>query len=159
VNLALHACKDALQDGIENIVFVTNDTDIAPAVAMIRQCAPKVLIGLVIPTTDGQRRPNVALKEYAHWTRNSIKTEELMQAQLPRVIPHKKSAIVKPDSWYANPTFLKEALALGERKGKTRSAVFRWLDTANDHYQGKTPLEILESDGGMCVVEYLRSCS
>jgi hypothetical protein len=54
VNLALHAYHDAVAGNVDQIVVVTNDTDIAPALEMIRKYTQAV-IGLVVPTTDRQR--------------------------------------------------------------------------------------------------------
>ena len=82
VNLALHAVKDALLGDIEHVVIVTNDTDIAPALNMIR-AHTKAVIGLVIPTTDHERIPNAELGNYAHWVRTHITEVEPKLAQLP----------------------------------------------------------------------------
>jgi len=49
VNIAIHALYDVLTDDtIQQIVFVTNDTDLAPAVDMISNLG-RVVIGTVIP--------------------------------------------------------------------------------------------------------------
>lgn len=60
VNLALHAYHDAISGEIDHAVIVTNDTDIAPALSMIRTHT-KVRIGVVVPTTDHTRLPNTDL--------------------------------------------------------------------------------------------------
>ncbi|TVP88645.1 MAG: NYN domain-containing protein, partial [Pseudomonadaceae bacterium] len=96
VNLALQAYHDAITGQIDHAVIVTNDTDLAPALQMIREHTT-VLIGLVIPTTDQQRRPNSGLVELAHWKRLHINSAELAACQLPRVIPGRK-ATTKPES-------------------------------------------------------------
>jgi 6-hydroxy-3-succinoylpyridine 3-monooxygenase len=49
VNLALQAYHDAITGQIDHAVIVTNDTDIAPALEMIRTHT-QVLIGVVVPT-------------------------------------------------------------------------------------------------------------
>ncbi len=97
VSLALHAYHDALTGAVDQVVIVTNDTDIAPALDMIRTHSP-VMIGLVVPTTNLQREPNADLSERAHWTRRHITMAELAASQLPRVIPGRKVTL-KPESW------------------------------------------------------------
>jgi 6-hydroxy-3-succinoylpyridine 3-monooxygenase len=57
VSLALHAFHDAITGKIDHAVIVTNDTDIAPALEMIR-AHTGVIVGLVIPTRDHTRQPN-----------------------------------------------------------------------------------------------------
>ncbi len=49
VNLALQAYHDAITGAVDQVVIVTNDTDIAPALKLIRTHTP-VKIGVVIPT-------------------------------------------------------------------------------------------------------------
>jgi 6-hydroxy-3-succinoylpyridine 3-monooxygenase len=156
VNLAIHAVKDALKSSIDHIVFATNDTDIAPALEMIRACAPQVIIGLVIPTTNHERRPNYSLQEHAHWTRNCITLQELASAQFPRVIPNKKRAIVKPDAWFSYSHSLASILVMGKEYGKSRRSIFKWLDTPNNYWQGKKPFEILDAGQGDEIIAYLQ---
>jgi len=51
VNLALQVYHDAMTQQIDHAVIVTNDTDIAPALQMIREHT-RVLIGVVVPTSQ-----------------------------------------------------------------------------------------------------------
>ena len=156
VNLALHAVKDALVGDIEHIVIVTNDTDIAPALEMIR-AHTKAVIGLVIPTTDHERVPNADLVKYAHWVRTHITEAELKAAQLPRVIAGGRRPVSKPDSWFARPDLLQRALELGAAELGSRSKVFQWLRKPNFHYGGRTPLDLLESTDGEQVIQFMEA--
>ncbi|MNC63938.1 6-hydroxy-3-succinoylpyridine 3-monooxygenase HspA [compost metagenome] len=61
---------------IDHAIIVTNDTDIAPALQMIRKHTP-VKIGVVVPTTDHQRTPNTELAKLAHWMRTHVTHAEL----------------------------------------------------------------------------------
>lgn len=106
VNLALHLYRDAvLQHSCDQVVVVSNDTDIAAAVQFLQQDAgDRIDIGIVIPIPKSapgtpRRPPNEQLSRYAHWTRRYILEEELMSAQLPAVIPTRKKPIRKPDFW------------------------------------------------------------
>ena len=106
VNLALHLYRDAVvQKCCERIIIVSNDTDIAPAVKLLRDEADKnVQIGIVIPMrkplpNSRHRPPNEQLSKYAHWTRRYILDAELIASQLPDVIPTNKKPIRKPHIW------------------------------------------------------------
>jgi hypothetical protein len=80
VNLSVNALYDVIMSPeIEQVVFVTSDTDIAPSMEKIQEFNrvleqkgdhPPVRIGLIIPTRDNSkhRRPNEALNQYSHWT-------------------------------------------------------------------------------------------
>ena len=98
VNLALHAYHDAANGIVDQVVIVTNDTDIAPALKMIRDFTP-VEIGVVVPTRDHVRKPNVALSELAHWVRTHITDLELSNSQMPDVIIAGRRPTKKPASW------------------------------------------------------------
>jgi len=98
VNLALHAYHDAINNIVDQVVIVTNDTDIAPALQMIRDFTP-VVIGVVIPTTSNIRQPNAALTKLAHWVRDHITDSELANSQMPNVIIGGRKPAIKPASW------------------------------------------------------------
>jgi 6-hydroxy-3-succinoylpyridine 3-monooxygenase len=144
VNLALHALFDAMSGEIEHIVIVTNDTDIAPALQMIRSHS-KAVVGLVIPTTDYKRMPNADLTKHAHWVRRQITLKEMQSCQLPRVIADRKRPISKPDSWYARPDLLARAIKLGVEQLGARSKVFQWLNSPNEYWEDQLPLDLLEA--------------
>lgn len=157
VNLALHALKDALLEGIEHVVVVTNDTDIAPALEMLRKHTTAV-VGLVIPTTDDARIPNNSLCQHAHWVRSNITPAELARSQFPRVVaPSARRPAVKPESWYARPDLLKKALELGEVQLGSRNKVFQWLGKPNPYYNNQSPIEVLESPTGEEVLMFMQT--
>ena len=106
VNIALQAYRDAIKGEAEQIVFVSNDSDLAPAVAAIREdMGDRVKIGVILPirkpdNPDEQKRPgNASLSEFADWTRSYITPAELSASHLPAKIPTKKKPIEKPDYW------------------------------------------------------------
>lgn len=155
VNLALHAYHDALSGEVDQVIFVTNDTDIAPAMQMVRHHSDAI-VGLVIPTTDHVRNPNGELAELAHWVRSHITVAELEASQLPRVIPGRKPTI-KPDSWYRTPDIFMEVLELTIAIRGSRSKAFQWLHQENIHFDGRSPLQTIEAtdDGAQAVLDYI----
>ncbi len=151
VNLALQAYHDALTGEVDQVVIASNDTDLAPALRMIRENT-NVVVGLVVPTCDHKRDPNADLTKYSHWTRTHISEHELAAAQLPRVVPKKRGFSLKPVSWYARPDLLRAALDLATKVRGTSGAAFKWLSTPNEYLHGALPLEMLESDEGAAQV-------
>lgn len=107
VNIALGmyraACRaDQLQIG--QIVLVSGDTDLAPALAAIRQDFPHIRLGVILPHRMEDRtlvrNPPGSLKAHVDWTRAYITEAELSACQLPVKVPLlRKPAIVKPDYW------------------------------------------------------------
>ena len=156
VNLALQVYHDAITGQIDHAVIVTNDTDIAPALAMIR-AHTQVLMGVVVPTTDHTRPPNTDLVKLAHWTRRHINSSELAACQLPRVIPGKRPTI-KPDSWYGQPELLKEIMELAIPVRGSRASAYKWMEQPNPYLDNEIPIELAETvDGAARVLEYIRS--
>lgn len=156
VNLALQAYHDAITNQIDHAVIVTNDTDIAPALKMIR-AHTNVLIGVVVPTTNQTRPPNTDLVKLAHWKREYVNASELAACQLPRVIPGRK-ATIKPESWYAQPELLQEILELSIPVRGGRSAAFKWMELPCSYLDGERPIELAETvEGANRVLEYIRN--
>ena len=156
VNLALQAYHDAITGQIDQAVIVTNDTDIAPALAMIREHT-KVLIGVVVPTTDHTRPPNTDLVKLAHWKREHINASELAACQLPRVIKGRKPT-AKPESWYGQPDLLQEILSLAIPIRGSKAAVFKWMEQPNSYLGGERPIDLIESEAGANqVIAYMQN--
>ncbi|MGI2036200.1 NYN domain-containing protein [Rhizobium panacihumi] len=83
VSLALQLYDDAIRGEVDQVVLVTNDTDLTPAFEMLAARCPHIVRGLVIPTRkigDGgevEREANVSLANHAHWVRRHISEDEL----------------------------------------------------------------------------------
>ncbi len=156
VNIAVEALFDALTEtDIEQLIFVTNDTDIAPVMRKIRKHTNKTL-GLIVPTKPNTRPPSSKLIDYADWTRHSIKNYELKASQMPRVIAKSSRAtlrksIIKPTSWYGHPELLSKIFDTLQpcMKGKVNK-VWQWLETEKPNVEGlpildKLPIEMLDT--------------
>lgn len=105
VNIALTAYRDAIKGLVDILVFVSNDTDLEPALSAIRQdMGQTIQIGIVIPLRQPEphkpkRPPNQRLSKYANWTRDYLTHDELANSHLPLKIPTSKKTIFKPDYW------------------------------------------------------------
>jgi len=105
VNIGIQIIKDILTEDVEQIVLVSNDTDLAPALEMSRELRPDMKIGVIFPINDrgqkGSRKPNRELSDNADWTRTKINEIELSDHQLPQTIPKKNGRGIcrKPEYW------------------------------------------------------------
>jgi uncharacterized LabA/DUF88 family protein len=102
VNIVLHMYRDAACRACDLLVLCSNDSDLEPVLAMIRTDLPDIRIGLVLPRSaenSGARRSG-RLERHAHWTRHSIRVEELAGSQLPdRLRDHRNRTIQRPEEW------------------------------------------------------------
>ena len=92
VNLAVHMLNDAWLDACDCAVVVSNDSDIAEAMRLVRQQHEK-RIGLLTP---GTRKPSQQLLKQADFARH-IRPGALRASQLPDPIPG--TNIRKPARW------------------------------------------------------------
>ena len=109
VNIAIHAYRDVMMGRAEQIVFVSNDSDLEPALSAIRQDkGGSVTIGVILPIRKPddfdarqtrQRPRSESLSRHADWTRTHITSAELAASHLPLMVPTKKKPIRKPDYW------------------------------------------------------------
>lgn len=136
VNIAIHALYDVMTDSsLEHVVFVTNDTDLAPVLKMIASLN-RVAIGLIVPIKDKALRPaSTMLTEHASWCMSAIDEPSLKSSGLPRVVSnsvrHQKlrKAIVKPNGWFGQKEIVEQVLnTLGEvLKGSGEK--WQWLES------------------------------
>ncbi len=92
VNLAVHLLNDAWLNDYDCAVLVTNDSDIAEALRLVRKHKNK-LIGLITPGTS---RTSKELRAHADFLRR-IRKSALQRNQLPSPIPG--TSIIKPANW------------------------------------------------------------
>lgn len=103
VNLGLQVYRDAVRDQCDQQVICTNDSDLEPALQLVRQDAPSVQIGLVVPLRvnglPGGAVSNKRLTKRVHWVRQHILDAELESSQLPNNVNTNKKPAQKPDHW------------------------------------------------------------
>lgn len=96
VNLAVHILNDAWLNQYDCAVLVSNDSDIAEALRLVKEQHDKK-IGLIFPTIDRKRKPSKQLLAYADFVKE-IRHDLLKNSQLPDKIPN--TSIRKPVGWY-----------------------------------------------------------
>ena len=94
VNLALHVLNDAWANSYDCAVIVSNDSDLATALQLVKEQHKKV-IGLITPGAP-KRKPSWQLKKYANFV-VPLRAWALEKCLLPDVIPN--TEIRKPESW------------------------------------------------------------
>ena len=92
VNLAVHLLNDGWLNSYDCAVVVTNDSDIAEALRLVRHY-PRKRVGLVNPQAG---RASHQLRQNADFVR-TIFTRALRQSQLPNPIPG--TSLKKPARW------------------------------------------------------------
>lgn len=92
VNLAVHLLNDAWLNKYDCAVLVSNDSDIAEALKLVKEHHKK-LIGLILPENCS---PSKELIKYANFIK-TVRKGVLASSQLPNPIPGTK--IHKPNSW------------------------------------------------------------
>jgi 6-hydroxy-3-succinoylpyridine 3-monooxygenase len=148
VALAVHAVHDALTKEVDQVVFVTNDTDLVPAMEIIRK-KTNVVVGLIVPTKKNIRQKNKGLDELSHWSRDHITDEELKNSQLPTPIQAPGKSIQKPISWYPRPDLLHPILEEAKRVCGSSGAAWKWLNEPSEKFfGGKAPIELTENEEG-----------
>jgi uncharacterized LabA/DUF88 family protein len=107
VNIAIELYRDCAKGECDQVVLVSNDSDLAPALRAVSEDFPAVRRGLVIPTKG---RKSQSLIELADWSLPKIKPSDLQAAQLPRVIHYrtgrdgqKRKHLIKPVEWDSTP--------------------------------------------------------
>jgi 6-hydroxy-3-succinoylpyridine 3-monooxygenase len=145
VALAVHAYSDALRREVNHVVLVTNDTDVVPALEMIREHT-QAIIGLVTPTRDNTRQPNHELEQTSHWMRSQILESELAASQLPPVIRDGNRIIHKPLSWYPRPDLLVPIYEEAKRVRCSHGAALKWLSQPCERLGGRILMKMAESE-------------
>lgn len=92
VNLAVHMLNDAWMDSFDCAIILSNDSDLAESMRMVKEERQK-LIGLLIPPDC---HPSVELQKIAHFQK-IIRQKTLSQCQMPQHIPG--TQIYKPAAW------------------------------------------------------------
>ncbi|MSQ52041.1 MAG: NYN domain-containing protein [Betaproteobacteria bacterium] len=100
VNLAVHLLNDAWLNVYDCAVIISNDSDLAESMRLIRLHHPTKKIGLIFPRQGGagarHAHPSRELTKHAHFVKHLGQTV-LAACQLPNPIPG--TTINKPTGW------------------------------------------------------------
>lgn len=96
VNLAVHLVNDAWLNAYECAVVVSNDSDLAEGMKLVRKHHPQKVLGLIAPLRATARRATHRLRIQAHFVK-SVRSGDAAKAQLPDLIPGTR--IHRPVQW------------------------------------------------------------
>ena len=144
VALALNAFSDAIRNEVDQVVAVTNDSDFAPAMRMIRQHT-EAIVGLITPARYQRGKVNSELEKHAHWTRTHILDQEFALSHLPPLIRLKSKVVYKPWSWYPRPDLLIPIYEEARRVRRSEGAARKWLNQPCAYLGGRIPIMMCES--------------
>ncbi len=96
VNLAVHMLNDAWLDAFDCALIVSNDSDLAESMRLIRVHHPQKKLGLVFPRDKGKGHPSRELVTHADFVKH-LGQGLLASCQLPNPIPG--TTIRKPPGW------------------------------------------------------------
>ena len=85
--------NDAWLNKYDCAVIVSNDSDLAESMKLVKQYHTKKILGLIMP---GKGHPSKELMQHADFVKR-IRTGVLKSSQLPNPIPNTK--IFKPANW------------------------------------------------------------
>lgn len=143
VNIAVESLFDVMSDEtIEQVIFVTNDTDLVPVLKKIRIFNEHsirkntVKVGLVIPARRKDveqlgRKANKSLSQCADWTISFIDDSELEKSSLPNRISNGKKPQYRPAGWfeYSEIVALILTTLMQAKDISSLPKAWRWLST------------------------------
>jgi 6-hydroxy-3-succinoylpyridine 3-monooxygenase len=99
VNIALQMLDDAYQGACDHIILVSGDSDLVPAVRLVKKRHPKIQVTVYIPATDPKRGAARELRNVAD-KHKTLPSELLPKAQFPQsLIGSSGKIICKPSNW------------------------------------------------------------
>ncbi len=99
VNIALHMLHDAVSDNCDRFILVSGDSDLVPAIQMVKNFSPEKEIIVYIPASNPIRGAAVELRTVAD-KHKTLPNALLRKAQFPaKVTDGKGGVIVKPATW------------------------------------------------------------
>lgn len=105
VNMALSLYHDVVTNSCDQVVICTNDTDLVPALKLIKEHHEHIKIGSIIPRPKLSSRPaSQSIVDLSDWSRRYITDSELAVCQLPDTVlkPNGRGVYRKPDHWNAS---------------------------------------------------------
>ncbi len=99
VNIAIHMLNDAYQNVADRFVIVSGDSDLVPAINMVKSLFPQKKVIVYVPTRNATRGAAVELRSAADVDR-LLPLNLLAKTQLPAKVPDGAGGfITKPAAW------------------------------------------------------------
>lgn len=101
VNIALQIVRDTYEKKYSNIVLVSGDTDLIPALKVVREISPKTKITVYVPDSSGCRAYDTGeIRKIVNKVK-PLPIANLSKAQFPIKVTDIKGNLIckKPDSW------------------------------------------------------------
>jgi NYN domain len=99
VNIAIFMLDDAYQDLCDHFILVSGDSDLVPAINMVRSRFPKKQITVYVPSRNPRRGAAVEIRTAAHRHR-TLPLNLLSVAQFPDKVPDGSGGfITRPAAW------------------------------------------------------------
>ncbi|MDD5351067.1 MAG: NYN domain-containing protein [Chthoniobacteraceae bacterium] len=100
VNICVAMIEDALDGKVDNIVLVSGDSDLEPAVAMIRRRFPAIKVSVYIPRLPGDNERNNLVYRGMGVPCRPLPLEEMAKHQLPRCVALPDGRVAeRPTEW------------------------------------------------------------
>jgi len=100
VNIALQMLDDSYQGLCDRIILVSGDSDLVPAIELIKKRHPQIKISVYIPATNPKRGAATELRNSADNDHTLTPNNLMVQSQFPvNVIISPTRTISKPSSW------------------------------------------------------------
>lgn len=100
VNIALQMLDDAYQGLCDRIILVSGDSDLVPAVDLVKKRHPQIKVSVYIPATNPKRGAATELRNSADNHHTLIPNNLMVKSQFPvKVTISPTRTISKPASW------------------------------------------------------------
>lgn len=102
VNIAIHMLNDACSDSCDRLVLVSGDSDLVPALNMIKSLVPNKMLWVYVPAPEMNHKRAWAteLRKYSDKNGTLVPERLLEVCQLPEIVPYgNDDYISKPASW------------------------------------------------------------
>ena len=100
VNIALQMIDDAYQGLCDRIILVSGDSDLVPAIKLVKKRHPRIQVSVYIPSTNQKRGAACELRNCADKSHTLTPNNLMAQSQFPLTISTSSTTTInKPNSW------------------------------------------------------------
>lgn len=100
VNIALQMIDDAYQGLCDRIILVSGDSDLVPAINLVKKRHPRIQVSVYIPSTNQKRGAACELRNCADKSHTLTPNNLMAQSQFPLTISTSSTTTInKPNSW------------------------------------------------------------